>query len=99
MASRWHILYRATCEKIQARREALIQRMGSRCERCGSTSKLEFNHTHPRTWEASAVNRLRRIELYEQDYANGHLNLLCQRCNKIVGEPKPDPDPDFVPDF
>jgi 5-methylcytosine-specific restriction endonuclease McrA len=92
---RWQVLK----ESLAERRESLIRKLGGRCQRCGSTTKLEFHHTKPRTWTAAAVSRSVRIRLYEADYEKGIIELLCKKCNKAAGEPKEDVPDDFVPDF
>lgn len=92
---RWQVLK----ESLAERRAALIVKLGGRCRQCVATEKLEFHHTKPRTWTAAAVSRIVRIRLYETDYENGVIELLCKKCNRAAGEPKEDVPDDFVPDF
>lgn len=76
-------------------RRAGIQRrclkiiMGGKCRRCKvrKLSVLQFHHKTARGWVAHRQARWIRIRLYMQDWIDGKLELLCARCNKIVGKP------------
>jgi hypothetical protein len=63
------------------RRRALIQALGGCCELCGSSHKLQFHHTGPRTWVARRKSRWMRIILYWRDYQAGIIQLLCSQCH------------------
>jgi hypothetical protein len=69
-------------------RERLVEVMGGKCVKCGTTELLEFHHPHGRDWVARKKNQAQRMRRYLQDFLLGNLELLCGGCNKSVGKPK-----------
>jgi 5-methylcytosine-specific restriction endonuclease McrA len=72
------------------RRDALIEKLGGACARCGQTAEesgyaLEFDHPHGRDWEPRKLNRWSRVVRYERDAEAGRLRLLCKQCNSADG--------------
>src|SRR5690606_16795339 len=88
--------YRRRVADYNARRKALIEAMGGKCVKCGTTTRLEFNHTSPRTWEARKVGRWERIAKYEAEWDAGEINLLCRKCNARAGQPPNECDCPFI---
>jgi hypothetical protein len=64
------------------RRRQLVQLLGGCCRRCGSSRKLEFHHTGPRTWVARKKSRWMRIILYFRDHQAGIIQLVCRKCHR-----------------
>lgn len=77
-------------EILDRRRGRLIRKLGGRCVRCGSREDLEFHHPHGKPWRARLLSRFQRLARYEQDAANGNLELLCKDCHD-----QPDEHPDY----
>lgn len=77
-----HASNRRALESARRRREALEIALGGVCRKCGAHERLEFHHTHGRTWIARAVAQWTRIRLYERDAAAGLLVLLCRTCHR-----------------
>lgn len=78
------------------RRVALIEALGGKCARTGSTERLEFDHKCPesRTWDAEKVNQATRMRLYDIDAAQGLIQLLTKRENAVKGDrPEPGANP------
>lgn len=69
------------------RRQELIALLGGQCVDCGTTSDLEFDHTHPRDWEPRKLNRWHRMSRYWRDYLAGILTIRCRSCNARKGYP------------
>lgn len=66
-------------------RAQLVQDLGGVCVHCGDQSRLELDHKKGtevvlRTLESSA-----RVSMYRREAAQGKLQVLCRRCNKIKG--------------
>lgn len=80
--------------KVKARRKQMIADLGGKCKRCGSKKKLEFHHTHPRTWETRKHNQWVRLNKYQEDIDAGHIEVWCKPCNQEAGIPD---DPDDAP--
>ena len=73
-------------KSAKLRRAALIEKMGGACVKCGSTEELEFHHVGERDWVAKKVSRWTRVKMYERDYLQCLLVLLCKECHKTVAE-------------
>ena len=68
--------------KRQEEYAALIQRLGGKCERCGSTKRLEVHHPKGRGYEARKMSSTARIKKYlEEEKAGVDLGVLCKPCN------------------
>jgi hypothetical protein len=76
---------RRSVKSAKLRRAALAEIMGGSCYKCGSTEKLEFHHVQDRDWVAKKLNRWMRVKMYERDYFQGILVLLCHECHKEIG--------------
>lgn len=70
--------------RIRQRRRALIEKLGGKCAKCGEDTELEFHHKFGRTWISKEVNRRKRMKLYEEDFEQGKLQLLCKKCHKRI---------------
>jgi hypothetical protein len=64
-------------------RDSMINALGGKCEQCGSTEKLQFNHKFKRYWDPAKFNRVSRMKRYLEDMNKGHINLLCSHCNAL----------------
>ncbi len=71
------------------RRSALIDLLGGACVDCSETDPLllEFDHLFERTWFTRSVGRWKRIRLYEDEAAQGLIELRCRSCNASKGKP------------
>lgn len=104
----------AKIEAIQRRRKILIKALGGRCQHCGSTEFLTLDHKEEqgRDWDVkpSEIGRMKRLKLYEEDFLNDKLRVLCSTCNSKDGQhrgahgvphpemrPLPDPPKDGIP--
>lgn len=63
------------------KRYDLMQKLGGKCDKCGSTKKLEFDHPNGRDWQPRKKNRWMRMIIYEREAAEGLLRILCKSCN------------------
>lgn len=63
------------------RRIELINKLGNKCVKCGSQSRLELDHINGRDWKPSEFNRWARVARYEKEAAQGLLQVLCRHCN------------------
>lgn len=97
------------------RRRVLIKALGGKCEACGSIERLELDHKNEegREWckgENIRIGRMQRLKLYEEDYCEDKLRVLCRSCNAKDGmhrmrngvphpemRPLPDPPKDGIP--
>lgn len=81
-------------ELYHRRRAELIEQLGGKCAKCGSTDKLEFDHW-PRacTWAHNKKNPWQRMKIYMEEAAKGMIRLLCRRCNRKQGDPDTSFDP------
>lgn len=76
-------------EKYHRDRAEFIRLLGGCCVYCfvSDFSKLEFHHTHDRTWIPKDYARWTRLKKYKQDAKRGIIVLACSRCNKKIGRP------------
>jgi 5-methylcytosine-specific restriction endonuclease McrA len=75
------IVYRQAC----LLRDALRQRLGGKCQKCGRKEELEFHHPNGRNWEPRRCNLRQRMRRYWADYRRGNLALWCSPCNSQDG--------------
>lgn len=66
---------------MKGRRRALIKKLGGKCVKCGSRSRLEFDHPNGRDWQPRDHNQRTRIARYEREADAGDLQLKCRKCN------------------
>jgi hypothetical protein len=89
---RVHRRRRALRAKFTARvaelRAALVCALGGRCVDCGTATRLEFDHTVPRTWSARRCSSWTRVRIYQREAAEGLLCLRCRTCNARKGKPR-----------
>jgi 5-methylcytosine-specific restriction endonuclease McrA len=86
-------------EWVARKRVWLIEQMGGCCSNpeCRSLLNLEFHHKTVRTWVARKVSRWQRMANYVREWKAGELELLCTKCNKKAGKPKPPHTTDECP--
>lgn len=76
-------------EATQRRRRILIKALGGKCQHCGSTDFLTLDHKmeEGRDWDVKPreIGRMQRLKLYEEDYLNDKLRVLCSDCNSKDG--------------
>jgi len=63
-------------------RMALKRAMGGRCERCGSTDKLEFHDRLERGAEHHGLGSAGRYRWYKAEWTRGNIELICERCHR-----------------
>jgi hypothetical protein len=81
-------------------KKALIAYLGGRCQKCGSTTALEFDHINGRTWQVTKVASHMRVRRYWQEARAGLLQLLCKADNvtkENQRRARPVGDPESVP--
>lgn len=67
-------------------RDELITKLGGKCQRCGSTDELEFDHIcGEKPWVAKDKEWSHRISIYRKEAMDGKLQLLCSVCNRMKG--------------
>lgn len=73
-------------QQLPLRRQALINKLGNKCNVCGLEYNLEFDH-YPKRCEFThkKLSRWTRLKRYEEDYEKGNLRLLCKKCNQSHG--------------
>lgn len=83
----------------QKRRDALIEKLGSKCVECGeeTAEKLTFDHIHGRDWDIRKVHGTKRLRIYAEEAEAGKIQLLCLSCNSAKGKPEPQ-EPDAAAD-
>jgi 5-methylcytosine-specific restriction endonuclease McrA len=91
-------------EANQRRRRILIKALGGKCVHCGTTEFLTLDHKEEegRQWDVkpSEIGRMARLKLYEEDYLNDKLRVLCNECNGRDGNYRRNhgvPHPDMTP--
>lgn len=84
MPEDWPYLSRQVRSAKQMRL-TLIERLGSKCERCGNDNVdvLEFDHRYGRDWEPRKTSYYSRMVRYrrEIEQGGGLIRLLCGKCN------------------
>lgn len=63
------------------KKEALIERLGGKCQKCGTTENLQFDHIHGRDYNPNKLSYKHRLTVYEREAAEGKLQLLCEAHN------------------
>jgi hypothetical protein len=69
---------------------SLIHRLGGKCEICGSTESLEFDHPNGRNWQPRDLSSYSRLLKYreELDADPKSLRLLCSTHNHKEHPPR-----------
>lgn len=87
--TRWRRKY------YETHKATLIELLGGKCVYCGATEKLTFDHVNgDRDWVPSQVHSTKRMRLYEQDFLEDKLQLLCVKCNSSKSD-SPEEDESF----
>lgn len=79
--ARRRLMHQRRVRLFERKRDQLREDMGGVCVCCGAKKRLEFHHTHERTWVARKVSRWHRMTLYRRDWEAGHLELRCKKCH------------------
>lgn len=69
-------------ERYEMRREAFINYLGGKCNRCGVTDGLEFDHVDRTTKEFTIAKRMVSMNLDELKVEIDKCQLLCNECHK-----------------
>jgi 5-methylcytosine-specific restriction endonuclease McrA len=65
--------------------ELLRQKLGGKCAICGTSEKLQFDCIVPMGHKHHRIEYSARLSFYRGQYANGNLQLLCERHNSLKG--------------
>jgi len=77
-------------------RKMITEKLGGKCERCGTTKNLEPHHKTPREWKSRRVWAIGRLLRYLREIAAGvPLGLLCRGCNAALNFPQTEGDSEF----
>lgn len=66
-------------------RKTLRATLGNKCALCGTTRRLEFDCIIPQGDAHHKFDTSARMSFYRQQFREGNLRLLCQRCNGSEG--------------
>lgn len=66
------------------RKAELIEQLGSKCVKCGTTEDLEFDHKNGRDYDPQKLSYSARLARYKREADRGEIRLLCGRCNKAA---------------
>jgi 5-methylcytosine-specific restriction endonuclease McrA len=71
-------------EYLAKKRQKLLIMMGGVCAACGEDdlALLEIDHIEDRQYEPRQLSRTKRLKMYEEEYRQGRVRLLCSSCNK-----------------
>ena len=64
--------------KVEERKKLLIEMLGGKCESCGTTKNLQFDHIDPTTKSFSIAKRYRCKDVFEEIKK---CQLLCYECH------------------
>jgi 5-methylcytosine-specific restriction endonuclease McrA len=75
-------------ESLKRKKLLLIDKLGGKCNHCGVTHTLQFDHIYGRDWEVRSVGPSTRLARYDKEIEEGMIQLLCRICNASKGDPR-----------
>lgn len=81
-----HSLAKRQRDWARRARQTLVESLGGRCAKCGTTQALQLDVIIPvETLDHHRIEWSWRISFYRQQYEAGNLQLLCQHDNAVKG--------------
>lgn len=68
-------------ERYRRRRAAIVERLGGKCTRCGSTERLEIDHVDPKRKAYNIARRLPGLAADKLEAEIKKCQLLCRECH------------------
>lgn len=79
--------------------DQLIQDLGGKCAKCGTTEKLTIDHIDGCEFNHSDVEWSARVSIYRREAKENKLQVLCEKHNSQKGDPRDRPDDDGQDDL
>lgn len=74
--------------------DKLIQDLGGKCVKCGTTEKLTIDHIDGCDFVHKDVEWSYRVSIYRREAKENKLQVLCDKHNCQKGDPRDRPDDD-----